>query len=49
MGSTVVALLARDGCFAVLWVGAMWAGGFFDREERVEVQRLVAKALGRDA
>jgi O-antigen/teichoic acid export membrane protein len=34
---------------AALWLGAVWAGGFFDREERVEVQRLVAKALGRDA
>jgi hypothetical protein len=41
-------MAAKAGA-AALWVGAVWAGGFFDREERVEVQRLVAKALGRDA
>jgi O-antigen/teichoic acid export membrane protein len=41
--------VAAKAAAAALWLGAVWAGGFFDPEERVEVQRLVAKALGREA
>jgi O-antigen/teichoic acid export membrane protein len=41
--------MAAKAAAAALWVGAVWAGGFFDREERVEVQQLVARALGRQA
>ena len=52
-------LLARDlpgywpviakGSAPLLWLGAVWAGGFFDAEERIEVQRLVGRAIGREA
>jgi O-antigen/teichoic acid export membrane protein len=41
--------MAAKAAAAVLWAGAVWAGGFFDQEERVEVQQLVARALGRQA
>jgi O-antigen/teichoic acid export membrane protein len=38
---------ASKAMAVAIWLGSVWAGGFLDREERVEVQRLAAKALGR--